>query len=1221
MAVKQTVVWVAVPNGTGERGVYRLSVMAFPRLFPAAGSTVLGDFADFVNWPGQSEGVGITVDFGGGVTVKAKRVGRKPDMPSWSVFFDRSTPVDPYDQPTTIPHTTLAYPAARMHSYLRTKYREVGRQSPWSPPIAQSLITRFHDVAPAVIRQGQVSDLLYQTHTDFTGRGYVDDFRVDDGPARDWLRTKLFLRPPAIVRDDLNGTAKYQEADLDQEQPGTEVKLEFHQMIGILSQHPDLLRRYGLVMDYEFSAPAGMQPFGALRVIPKWSSSKKVATTNATPLTHYGEGFLPAPRPENAEDIAGWLIDVSQKPLPEQNRYELVHVDLENGLFKLQKTVERLPQRAGEPVTLPSLTTGGLSLVRKSTAWREAEWRRIFNENYDARINHPETLDIYAEDLLNGFRVDIGVVRSDDSVRWHSLHQRTTAYVFTRSKPLTMEFTGEGWVSPAVAELVPGVAAENLMVPAMARWTGWSLSAPQEPQPLEADEILKFGVQYRVMPGTLPLLRFGNRYRMRLRTVNIAGNGLPFDPNAPTDGATPAVTYRRHELVHAPAVIPTRSLKPEENTDWPGESVERLVVRSEGESMLTDGADRHLAPAPISAALCETHGLLDGPTGPSPAKVAMAWDREQISPPPVANGNTLQVDWLPDPLARGAALQNLPGASKIYKPDFYTDMASPITADSKWPDRKGVRLIIKGIILKPDLTWEPKEPAWDPINRTLTVYIAQSEQVTVPLSSYFTEQDLDLMAVWEMITEGADAGTINQLKIGALDGRHWMLTPSRSLTLVHAVQKPLQSPDFQTIGASRSLGETTALLSGVVGIHGKSTSEVDVAVQWTEPVDDPASDEPVWTGGAGQAVYVPVNDLNARTVGVESRFDFRDTKHRKLVITATAESRFGEFFPAGTDLTLQGESVEVDLPNTARPLAPKILYVVPTFGWERPESNDAATKRSIRWGGGLRVYLDRPWYSTGEGEMLAVILYDQPSGGLGDLIRRPEVPENLKTWVTVWGSDPLWRSRDTHAVPRLAHFKSALATQNGLTLEEAGSAPVLIAGHMVQYDAATGRWYCDIEVDAGPAYFPFIRLALARYQPNSVPGAHLSPVVTADIVQTAPSRTATVSRLSATACAVAVSGETYSAGRAGPAVVEATLEQATPAYGGDLLSWAAVIGADARPLVFGLKREGLAWVGTVDLPEPPSETVRYRLIVREYEQLVGDNGPIRRLVYADAIEL
>ena len=64
----------------------------------------------------------------------------------------------------------------------------------------------------------------------------------------------------------------------------------------------------------------------------------------------------------------------------------------------------------------------------------------------------------------------------------------------------------------------------------------------------------------------------------------------------------------------------------------------------------------------------------------------------------------------------------------------------------------------------------------------------------------------------------------------------------------------------------------------------------------------------------------------------------------------------------------------VEVPASARPVAPEIAYVIPTFGWQRQTQTNL--KRSVRFGGGLRVYLERPWCSSGEGELLGVTLYE-----------------------------------------------------------------------------------------------------------------------------------------------------------------------------------------------------------------------------------------------------
>jgi hypothetical protein len=70
-----------------------------------------------------------------------------------------------------------------------------------------------------------------------------------------------------------------------------------------------------------------------------------------------------------------------------------------------------------------------------------------------------------------------------------------------------------------------------------------------------------------------------------------------------------------------------------------------------------------------------------------------------------------------------------------------------------------------------------------------------------------------------------------------------------------------------------------------------------------------------------------------------------------------------------------------------------------------------------------------------------------------------------------------------------------------LSAPSAGSgSPVEVAPHDVFYDDDRQLWFCDIEINPGASYYPFIRLALARYQPISIPGAHLSDVVLADMM-------------------------------------------------------------------------------------------------------------------------
>ena len=170
----------------------------------------------------------------------------------------------------------------------------------------------------------------------------------------------------------------------------------------------------------------------------------------------------------------------------------------------------------------------------------------------------------------------------------------------------------------------------------------------------------------------------------------------------------------------------------------------------------------------------------------------------------------------------------------------------------------------------------------------------------------------------------------------------------------------------------------------------------------------------------------------------------------------------------------QPEPFVILFENTVAPPPPSIAEVIPAFA-----RGDGAHSGQL-----LRVYLDRPWLVTGEGEELAVVI--DPSGSTG----------------TVLGRDPIVPGAGRTAELTTADFpraKTIIPSLDGL---------VAIVGHEVSFDADSGRWYSDIELAAGFGYRPFLRLTLCRFQPDSVPGATLSPFVTVDPVRLGVVRTA-----------------------------------------------------------------------------------------------------------------
>jgi hypothetical protein len=277
-------------------------------------------------------------------------------------------------------------------------------------------------------------------------------------------------------------------------------------------------------------------------------------------------------------------------------------------------------------------------------------------------------------------------------------------------------------------------------------------------------------------------------------------------------------------------------------------------------------------------------------------------------------------------------------------------------------------------------------------------------------------------------------------------------------------------------------------------------------------------------------------------VTLAKQHEFGDTRYRRVEYWLEGTTRFREFLttdlltedsvPTEARINVVGDPVRTWVKNSAPPPAPSVLYVMPTFGWTR-DTNAQRQHTSWRRGGGLRVYLDGPWNVSGYGEMLAVTLL--PPGYTGDANDRA-----YRGTVTQWANDPAWKSPFVKGMcPVLADFPLARTAPDpsGAWLPafapatEADQPPgafatsqlrhpgmasnatagrVNIAPHDVQWDEERRLWFCDIELRAGASYFPFVRLALARYQPVSEDGAHLSSVVMADFMALTPDRWLTV---------------------------------------------------------------------------------------------------------------
>ena len=224
-------------------------------------------------------------------------------------------------------------------------------------------------------------------------------------------------------------------------------------------------------------------------------------------------------------------------------------------------------------------------------------------------------------------------------------------------------------------------------------------------------------------------------------------------------------------------------------------------------------------------------------------------DPKNLGQPVPFPGPQLTLPYLPDPFASGAAFAMLPGATagSVFEVPF----------SGTWPDTKPFRLVLDEGSGQPVFTETATE-------RVLRVHLPKAEMVTVPMSCFLTDDPttkppnmLSTMKIWQLI-EAANPPNLADLRTLALNGGHWMLTPPRLLTLVHAVQQPLIEPQFQHLEAAKALGQTYATLTDEFPIDGKSTIKLDVQATWNDPIDDLSdAPQPVVQVGAVRAFEVP----------------------------------------------------------------------------------------------------------------------------------------------------------------------------------------------------------------------------------------------------------------------------------------------------------------------------------------------------------------------------
>ncbi len=388
---------------------------------------------------------------------------------------------------------------------------------------------------------------------------------------------------------------------------------------------------------------------------------------------------------------------------------------------------------------------------------------------------------------------------------------------------------------------------------------------------------------------------------------------------------------------------------------------------------------------------------------------------------------------------------------------------------------------------------------------------------------------------------------------------------------------------------------------------------------------------------------VAIDMRGARLPGVTSlpplRHEFGDTKHRNVTYRVIGTSRFQNDFPppSGVDretwTTRHSEPFPINILSSARPAPPILRGVMPAFLRRTQRQGSTMIRQKF---GGVRVYLERPWFTTGAEESLAVVLWGGAQWPL-------PAGHRAAPYSTRWGRDPIWKAVDADdsllvpSQPAPAHFplrEQGVVASDTFTVPNAAflGKTFHVAAHAVRFNAERDLWFADIQIDLGDAYFPFVQLALGRFQPHSANILHLSEVTLVDPIQIVPARRVEATLIAGTPQQVQllVSGSSQATTEGPGGMVlpdnQVRVQVERRARGADDLGWSPA--TLPGPIVSDLPDppSDLLWSGRIPLPQA-SAGEEVRLLILEDDFLAADGeragqfAATPRLTYAESIAL
>jgi hypothetical protein len=866
----------------------------------------------------------------------------------------------------------------------------------------------------------------------------------------------------------------------------------------------------------------------------------------------------------------------------------------------------------------------------------------------DAQQPDPNQLIFVDDGLIRGYRV---YIRSVSEGVWRSLCSRTLTYTFHGGRFASRTTWAPGPDEGEITKVLADQGGQSTISPFLFNWDGWSLVAPRSDNPVDEDgkvqEIIdeafkNFTVKCAVVDDSLQTKRFGETYEFCVVPVDLAGNAWSLNEasliiaDATLNVRTAMIANQRLQPVRPPSVFESHREQGEKGTTV---AIRAMDGRPTADSVV------QIVPSDADLWLVDEHGSFDAMNDQQSYDVIIETNGDLVAlANSGAHAGAIDVPFLPDPMCRGVVIRSSSGELD----------SGPVAFPSR-PDVDEVkkRLLLRSVNLSVRPGAAGSKPSISGALGSIVVSVPLGETVRAVMSSALSDDDyrnLWVSSSLETLLELQKPGTISTLtaslksglsasvKSAVVEGSEYLVTPPRELTFVHASQRPTRDPSF----GKRVRAEKTGLKSFSVklvdetfSVHIPSTGRVEFTASWTDVIDEPWSqtyrdvpatlppfgfdltefDQPLlgvpghpasfWqnsaSNGGALAKERETQTANRQEPTVHA---FPDAKYRTVTYRARATSRFRSFMPEeilkDPDALSRFGSITVDVLNSAPPEAPEIRAILPIFKKETIE--DGRSEIHVT---GHRVLFERPWLSSGPGELAVFSVREAELA---------QAPAELRSAVSSWAFNPRKRGAPTSTWPTLDDFVNADEKLIHIPVYPEGTVDdsyplaighVSLAAYDVEIDAERNVVCCDVQVDPGRAYFPFLRYAVGRYQPKSIEGAALSKIVTSDFVQISPTRTVSLGSIKDGMRAITVSGFSYVEEGASEvtSVIQVFSEApATKTPSGETALWKAV----GETFELTAKREGaefITWSG--EIPEQDGD---WRLTIVEYEIYLLEEG-------------